>query len=144
MSSLSKVNYRGTKPERQRASDAGYDMRANLDRVVWIAAGERRTIPLGTYVGIPDGYCGQIVPRSGLASRYGITILNSPGVIDPGYTGEVMAVLHNTDRSPFRVEPGMRIAQMLFVKVEHPAMVEVASLEFTDRGANGLGSSGTN
>lgn len=143
MNSLSKLEYRGSKPERQRGSDAGYDLRANVDKITWIPAGERATIPLGTYLAIPNGYCGQIVPRSGLAAKHGITILNSPGIIDPGYRGEVMAVLHNTDRAPFRIEPGDRVAQLVIVKAERPDMVEVADLGYSDRGANGFGSSGS-
>lgn len=141
---LLKLEYQGTPPERQRGSDAGYDMRANLDGPVWIPSGEWRTIPLGTKLAIPHGYAGQIIPRSGLASKHGIGIVNSPGLIDPGYRGEIMAVVINHGRQPFKVEPGMRIAQLVIVKVEHPSLAVVDDLGWSDRGVNGLGSSGVN
>lgn len=140
---LHKLEYQGTRPERQRGSDAGYDLRANIEAPVWIPPGKRRTIPLGTKIAVPHGYAGDVIPRSGLAANHGITILNAPGLIDPGYRGEVMAVVFNTDDEPFRVDPGMRIAQLRIVKVEHPKMVEVPDLGWSDRGVNGLGSSGT-
>ena len=82
------------------------------------------------------------MPRSGLAAKHGITIVNSPGLIDPGYRGEIMAVLHNTGQHAFRVDNNDRIAQLVIVKVEHPEFVEVPDLGWSDRGVNGLGSSG--
>lgn len=99
-------------------------------------------VPLGTRVSIPNGYAGKIIPRSGLAARHGITILNAPGLIDPGYKGEVMAVLFNTDPQPFKIEPGDRVAQLAIVKVEHPVMVPRDDLGFSDRNTSGFGSSG--
>lgn len=143
MSNLFRLEYQGTQPERQRGSDAGYDMRANLDDPVTIPSGEWRTIPLGTRLAIPHGYGGQIIPRSGLAAKHGIGIVNSPGLIDPGYRGEIMAVVINHGRQPFKVEPGMRVAQLVVVKVEHPDLVEVDDLGWSDRGVRGLGSTGT-
>lgn len=138
-----KLEYQGTKPERQRGSDAGYDLRANIDSDVWVPAGEWRTIPLGTRLAIPHGHAGMVIPRSGLASKHGISIVNSPGLIDPGYRGEIMAVVINHGRQPFAVVPDMRIAQLVVVKVEHPDFAEAPDLGFTDRGTHGLGSSGT-
>ena len=137
-----KLEFQGTEPTRAYGSDAGYDLRANIDETVWLAAGERRTIPLGTRLAIPNGYAGMICPRSGLAARHGITVVNSPGIIDPGYRGEVMAVLLNTSTEPFKIEPDDRAAQLVIVKVEHPAMVARDDLGFSDRNTSGFGSSG--
>ncbi len=92
---------------------------------------------------IPDGYAGFVTPRSGLAARHGITIVNTPGLVDSGYRGELRVILHNTDsKDAFVVEPGMRIAQLVLVAVHHPELVEVEELPASERGAGGFGSSG--
>ena len=138
------IDYTGTTPERAHGSDAGYDLRARIDGTgpTFIPSKGRAVIPVGVSVAVPHGYCGQVVPRSGLAAKNGITVLNTPGIIDPGYRGEIKVVLYNTDDQPFPVRNGDRIAQLLIVKVEHPDFVEVEDLGFSDRGVKGFGSSG--
>jgi dUTP pyrophosphatase len=128
-------------PERAHAGDAGLDLVAceGLE----LAPGERAVVPTGIAVAIPEGHAGLVVPRSGLAARHGIGVVNAPGLIDAGYRGEVRVVLLNTDRrEPFVVEPGMRIAQLVIVPVPGVSPVEVADLEASERGAGGFGSSG--
>ena len=128
-------------PERAHDGDAGLDLAAC--ETVTIGAGERAAVGTGLAVEIPDGHAGLVVPRSGLALRHGISIVNAPGVIDAGYRGEVRVVLLNTDREqPFTVEPGMRIAQLLVVPALVVDVVEVAELTETVRGEGGFGSSG--
>jgi dUTP pyrophosphatase len=106
--------------------------------------GERATIGTGLAVAIPEGYAGFVQPRSGLASRHGITIVNAPGLVDSGYRGELMVVLLNTDREQtFEVEPGMRIAQLVLLEVPDVEIDVVAELPESERGACGHGSSGT-
>ena len=109
-----------------------------------LAPGERATVGTGLAVAIPDGYAGFVQPRSGLASRHGITIVNAPGLIDSGYRGEVMVVLLNTDREQsFEVEPGMRIAQLVLLEVPGVSVAVVEELPESERGERGHGSSGT-
>jgi dUTP pyrophosphatase len=129
-------------PQRAYAGDAGLDLSA-CERVL-LAPGERATIGTGLAVAIPDGYAGFVQPRSGLAARHGITIVNAPGLIDAGYRGEVMVVLLNTDREQaFEVEPGMRIAQLVLMEVPDVGMKIVDELPDSERGPRGHGSSGT-
>lgn len=137
-----KVEYKGTQPQRARGGDSGYDMRAKLDADVVVLPQGRATVSLGTRMVIPNGYAGFIIPRSGLAARHGITISNTPGLIDSNFRGEVMAIIHNTGTEPFRIEDGDRIAQLVIVKVEHPEFVEVDDLGWSDRNQQGFGSSG--
>ena len=128
-------------PVRAHRGDAGLDLAA-CDTVT-IGAGHRAAVGTGLAVEVPDGYAGLVVPRSGLALRHGISIVNAPGVIDAGYRGEVRVILLNTDREqPFTVEPGMRIAQLLVVPALVVDVVEVAELTETVRGEGGFGSSG--
>ena len=128
-------------PARAHGGDAGLDLAAC--ETVTIGAGERAAVGTGLAVEIPDGHAGLVVPRSGLALRHGISIVNTPGVIDAGYRGEVRVILLNTDREqPFTVEPGMRIAQLLVVPALAVDVVEVAELTETVRGEGGFGSSG--
>jgi dUTP pyrophosphatase len=128
-------------PARAYDGDAGLDL-ASCDRVE-LAPGERALVGTGLAVAIPDGYAGFVQPRSGLAAKHGITIVNSPGLIDAGYRGEVLVVLLNTDRDEsFTVEPGMRIAQLVLVELPPVELVEVEELVTTERGARGHGSSG--
>lgn len=137
-----KIEFQGTMPERARGSDAGYDLRANVDGPVVIPGGEQAVVPLGTRLAIPHGFAGFVIPRSGLAAKHRITVTNTPGCVDPGFRGEIMVILHNTGKLPFTVNHGDRIAQLVIVKVEHPTFTEANDLGFTDRGVNGFGSSG--
>jgi dUTP pyrophosphatase len=128
-------------PSQAYDGDAGLDLSA-CERVE-IAPGERAVVGTGVAVAIPDGYAGFVLPRSGLATRHGMTIVNSPGLIDSGYRGELKVILLNTDaREPFVVEPGMRIAQLVLVEAPAVQLVEVEELPESERGAAGLGSSG--
>ena len=128
-------------PEQAYEGDAGLDLSA-CERVE-LRAGERVVVGTGLAVAIPDGYAGLVLPRSGLAARHGLTIVNSPGLVDSGYRGEVKVILLNTDaHEPFVVEPGMRIAQLVLVAATAVKIVEAEQLPGTSRGAAGLGSSG--
>jgi len=127
-------------PARAYDGDAGLDL-ASCEHVV-LAPGERATVGTGLAVAVPDGYAGFVQPRSGLAARHGITIVNAPGLVDPGYRGEVRVVLLNTDATePFVVEPGMRIAQLVVVPVASVEPVESEELPESERGVRGFGSS---
>jgi dUTP pyrophosphatase len=127
-------------PSHAYAGDAGLDLAAT-ERIE-LGPGERAVVPTGLAVAIPEGYAGFVQPRSGLASRHGITIVNTPGLVDSGYRGELMVVLHNTDRAdPFVVEAGMRIAQLVVLPIPQVELVEVEELPATERGARGFGSS---
>lgn len=129
-------------PSQAYDGDAGLDLSACEG--VTLAPGERAVVSTGLAVEIPDGYAGFVQPRSGLASRHGIGIVNSPGLVDSGYRGEIRVVLLNTDRSePFTVEPGMRIAQLVVLPVPAVRLVEVDELQTSERGARGFGSSTT-
>jgi len=128
-------------PERAYAGDAGLDL-VSCERLV-IAPGERAVVGTGIAVAIPDGHAGLVLPRSGLAARHGIGIVNAPGLVDSGYRGEVRVVLVNHDLAEsFTVEPGMRIAQLVVVPVAAADPVDVEELPETQRGAAGFGSSG--
>ena len=127
-------------PARAYAGDAGLDLAA-CERVE-LPPGGRATVHTGLAVAIPDGYAGFVQPRSGLAAKHGITIVNSPGLVDAGYRGELKVLLLNTDENePFVVEPGMRIAQLVVVPVPGVAPVEVEELPESERGVRGFGSS---
>ena len=129
-------------PSQAYDGDAGLDLTA-CERVE-IAPGERAVVGTGIAVAIPAGHAGLVLPRSGLAAKHGLGKVNSPGLIDAGYRGEVKVILLNTDRQePFVVEPGMRIAQLVLVELPRVHLVEVAELPESERGAGGLGSSGT-
>ncbi len=128
-------------PTRAHSGDAGVDLSAC--ETVTIGAGERATVGTGLSVAIPEDHAGLVVPRSGLAMRHGLSIVNTPGVIDTGYRGEVRVILLNTDREhAFTVEAGMRIAQLLVVPARLVEVVEVVELTETARGDSGFGSSG--
>jgi dUTP pyrophosphatase len=127
-------------PARAYAGDAGLDLSA-CERHE-LGPGERAVVPTGLAVAIPDGYAGFVQPRSGLASRHGITIVNTPGLVDSGYRGELRVILLNTDpREPFVVEPGMRIAQLVVLPVPEVELTEVEELPESERGVRGFGSS---
>jgi dUTP pyrophosphatase len=127
-------------PSQAYAGDAGFDLTA-CDRHE-LRPGERAVVATGLAVALPEGHGGFVLPRSGLAARNGITIVNAPGLIDSGYRGEVQVVLLNTDaRETFVVEPGMRIAQLVVLPVPFVELVELDELPETERGARGFGSS---
>ncbi len=128
-------------PDRAYNGDAGLDLAA-CERVE-LAPGERAVIGTGLAVAIPEGYAGFVQPRSGLADRHGVSIVNSPGLIDSGYRGELKVILINTDIShAFVVEPGMRIAQLVVLEVPELELAETDELPATERGVRGHGSSG--
>ncbi|MBV8065626.1 MAG: dUTP diphosphatase [Actinobacteria bacterium] len=127
-------------PTRAYDGDAGLDL-ASCERVL-LGPGERATVGTGLAVAVPEGYAGFVQPRSGLASRHGITIVNAPGLVDAGYRGELRVVLLNTDASEaFEVEPGMRIAQLVVVPIVGAEPIEVEELPGSERGVRGFGSS---
>jgi dUTP pyrophosphatase len=127
-------------PARAYEGDAGLDLAA-CDRVT-LAPGERAVVGTGLAVAIPEGYAGFVQPRSGLAARHGVAVVNSPGLVDAGYRGELRVVLLNTDAEhPFTVEPGMRIAQLVVLPVAAVAPVETDELPESERGVRGFGSS---
>ena len=129
-------------PARAYHGDAGLDLAA-CERVE-LPPGERAIVGTGLAVAIPEGYAGFVQPRSGLADRHGITIVNSPGLIDSGYRGELKVILLNTDSAhPFVVEAGMRIAQLVVLELPEVELEEVDELPATERGVRGHGSSGT-
>ncbi len=123
---------------------AGMDLRANLDAPVILQPLERRLIPTGLRMALPAGYEAQVRPRSGLALKHGIGVLNSPGTIDADYRGEVGVILVNMSSEPFVVNDGERIAQMVIARHEQPALVEVSALDATERGEGGFGHTGRN
>ena len=128
-------------PERAYAGDAGLDLAA-CERHE-LAPGERAVVGTGLAVAIPEGHAGFVQPRSGLADRHGISIVNAPGLVDSGYRGELKVILLNTDRSErFVVEPGMRIAQLVVLEVPELELAETNELPVTQRGVRGHGSSG--
>ena len=119
------------------------DLRANIEEAFELKPLERRLVPTGLYMALPEGYEAQVRPRSGLALKHGITVLNTPGTIDADYRGEVGVVLVNLSNEPFSIEPGERIAQMVIAKYEQVELEEVEMLDETERGAGGYGHSGT-
>ncbi len=128
-------------PTRAHGSDAGYDLYAAEGAL--LEPGERASVGTGIAIAVPEGCAGLVLPRSGLALRHGIALVNAPGLIDAGYRGEVRVLLLNTDReSSFAIAPGDRIAQLVISRVEAPELVELPSLDETMRGAGGFGSTG--
>lgn len=137
-----RVDDRATVPTRAYPGDAGLDLYA-LEEAT-LAPGERASLRTGIAVEIPEGHAGLVLPRSGLAVRHGIALVNAPGLIDAGYRGELQVLLLNTDRhAPFAVAAGERIAQLVLVRVNTPEVVEVDALALSERGAGGFGSSGS-
>jgi dUTP pyrophosphatase len=130
-------------PRFETAQAAGADLRAAIDAPVTLAPGERKLIPTGFCMALPAGYEVQVRPRSGLALRHGITVLNSPGTIDADYRGEVGVLLINHGQDAFTVERGDRFAQMVLAPVTQAAFDVVSELDETDRGSGGYGSTGT-
>lgn len=129
-------------PAYQSEGAAGFDLLAAIDAPVELAPGARALVPTGLAIALPPGYEAQVRPRSGLAARHGVTVLNSPGTVDADYRGEVKAILVNLGTEPFLVTRGERIAQMVVAPVTRATLVEVESLDDTQRGAGGFGSTG--
>ena len=132
-------------PSYQTAHAAGLDLLAAVSATdpVILAPGERSLVPTGIAVALPDGYEAQVRPRSGLAVRHGLTVLNSPGTIDADYRGEIQVILINLGHEPFVVKRGTRIAQLVIAPVQHASLTEVRELPDTQRGGGGFGSTGT-
>lgn len=129
-------------PAYETASSAGMDLRAFVDADVVLKPFERKLIPTGLYIELPDGYEAQIRPRSGLAIKSGITVLNSPGTIDADYRGEIKVILINLSQDDFIIKSGDRICQMVIAKHEKAEFVEVDGISETERGAGGFGHTG--
>jgi len=129
-------------PSRQTAQSAGFDLHANMNAI--IKKGERILIPTGIKISLPFGYEAQIRPRSGLALKHGVTLVNSPGTIDADYRGEIGVILINLGEQDFTITRGDRIAQMVIAKVEMVAFEEVTELSTSERGTGGFGSTGVN
>ena len=129
-------------PTYESAGSAGADMYANLDSTVVINAGERKLLETGIHMQIPPGYEGQVRPRSGLAVKHGISVLNSPGTIDSDYRGEIKVILINLGNAPFTVSHGDRIAQLVICPVIQAEFAKTESLDHSRRGERGFGSTG--
>ncbi len=129
-------------PDYGTAAAAGVDLRANIDTPITLKPLERTLVPTGLFMEIPVGYEAQVRPRSGLALKKGITVLNSPGTIDADYRGEIRIILVNLSNEPFVIEDGERIAQMVIAAHEQAEWISVESLEDTERGTGGFGSTG--
>jgi dUTP pyrophosphatase len=130
-------------PAYATAGSAGMDLHAAVDTDVTIAPGKREMVAAGISIELPEGFEAQVRPRSGLAAKNGITVLNTPGTIDSDYRGEIKVVLINLGDTPFVVSRGMRIAQMVIARHERAVLVEAETLSETERGAGGHGSTGT-
>ncbi len=129
-------------PEYATALSAGLDLKANITEPVMLKPLERILVPTGLFIALPEGTEAQVRPRSGLAAKYGITVLNSPGTIDADYRGEIKVILVNLSNEPFVINPGERIAQMVVARSERAQWVEVQELDSTERGEGGFGSTG--
>ena len=129
-------------PTYETADSAGMDLRAHLDQAIVLEPGERTLIPSGLHLEIPPGYEGQVRPRSGLALKQGLTLVNAPGTIDADYRGDIGVILINLSKEDQRIEPGERIAQLIFAPVTRAVLVEVDELGNSARGAGGFGSTG--
>lgn len=130
-------------PQYATPLSAGMDLRANLDAPLTLQPGQRLLVPTGLFIALPEGYEAQIRPRSGLALKHGITVLNSPGTIDADYRGEINIILANLSDKPFTIEDGERIAQMVVARHDRVEWIETDSLDETERGSGGFGHTGT-
>lgn len=144
LTNITSIPFIGYEPKKAHSHDAAYDlMMSSKDATRFILApGAFAMIPTELSVAIPEGYAGLVLPRSGLAAKYGVTVLNSPGLIDPGYTGEIKVVLINLGHEEFVVKNGDRVAQLMIVKTEQVMFNRVTSLDETQRGNGGFGSTG--
>ena len=132
----------GFEPVYAKPGDAGADLRSTADLV--LGAGERALLPTGVSIALPAGYVGLVHPRSGLAAKHGITVLNAPGTVDAGYRGEIYVTLLNTSHEEFQISRGDRIAQLVIQQFEHAKFIAVEQLPESERGDTGFGSSGKN
>ncbi|MCD6595701.1 dUTP diphosphatase [bacterium] len=132
----------GIIPCKMSDNAVGFDIFARLDNSIELAVGERAIVPAGFVIEVPQGFEAQIRPRSGLAIKYGLTMLNSPGTIDPDYRGEIKVILANLGDEPITIENGDRIAQMVICPVAEPELIEVDEVTETERGNGGFGSTG--
>ena len=126
-------------PKYETSQSAGMDLRANIDKPILLKSLDRKLIPTGLHIALPEGYEAQIRPRSGLAIKHGITCLNTPGTIDADYRGDIGVILVNLSHEDYVVQPGERIAQMVINKFEHAEFEIVESLDETERGEGGFG-----
>ncbi len=129
-------------PHYATSASAGVDLRANLEEGITVNSLEKVIVPTGLFIELPIGYEAQVRPRSGLAFKHGITVLNSPGTIDADYRGEIKVILVNLSKEPFVIEDGERIAQMVIAAHEQAEWIEVEELNETERGSGGFGSTG--
>lgn len=129
-------------PSYATVNSAGMDLKANIETPVTLGPLERAMVPTGLYIALPDGTEAQVRPRSGLAAKYGISVLNAPGTIDADYRGEIKVILVNLSNEPFVINPGERIAQMVVARYEKVEWEETDSLDETERGEGGFGSTG--
>ena len=129
-------------PQYATVHSAGLDLRADLEQSLILKPLERSLVPTGLFIELPEGYEAQIRPRSGLAIKHGISLVNTPGTIDPDYRGEIKVIVVNLSDTPFTLEPGERIAQMVIARFEHISWNEVESLSETARGEGGFGHTG--
>jgi dUTP pyrophosphatase len=129
-------------PQYATIHSAGLDLRADLEQSLELKPLERALVPTGLFIELPEGYEAQVRPRSGLAAKHGISIVNTPGTIDPDYRGEIKVILVNLSAESFTLEPGERIAQMVIAKFEHISWNEVETLSVTERGEGGFGHTG--
>lgn len=137
---VNKSNHR--LPEYATPGSAGMDLKANIDEPFVLKPLERKIVPTGLFIALPDGYSADIQPRSGLAAKYGVTVANSPGLCDPDYRGEIKVILINLSNENFVVNPGERIAQLVIRHFEKVEWNEVATLDKTERGEGGFGHTG--
>ena len=129
-------------PEYATSQSAGMDLRANIEEPIILAPLERKLIPTGLHIALPVGYEAQVRPRSGLALKHGITVLNTPGTIDADFRGEIGVILINLSNEPFEIKPGERIAQLVIAKCEQISLEQVEVLDETERGIGGYGHTG--
>ncbi len=132
----------GFEPVYAKPGDAGCDLRSTQSLI--LPAGERALVKTGVRIAMPAGYVGLVHPRSGLAAKHGITVLNTPGTVDSGYRGELMVTLYNSSKEDFKIEAGDRIAQLVFQRYETARFIPVTELPESSRGDSGFGSSGVN
>ena len=137
---VNKSNHR--LPEYATPGSAGMDLKANIDEPFVLKPLERKIVPTGLFIALPDGYSADIQPRSGLAAKYGVTVANSPGLCDPDYRGEIKVILINLSNENFVVNPGERIAQLVIRHFEKVEWNEVSTLDETERGEGGFGHTG--
>lgn len=129
-------------PTYETSGSAGMDLRASLDQPMVLEPLQRAMVPTGIHIALPEGYECQIRPRSGLAAKHGITVLNSPGTIDADYRGEIKVILVNLSNEPFTINPGERVCQMVISRYSRAEWVEVETLDETERGSGGFGHTG--